>query len=100
VERQFDDKLGIVGMTGKQGKYCSSRTKAPNLFQLVRTSPLVAGPGVEAEGLLNSLKIRLSPTVSVERQFDDKLGIVGMMGKQGKYYFSRTKAPNLFHPPN
>ena len=54
------------------------------------------GPGVEAETLLNSLKIRLSPTISVERQFDNKLGIVEMTGKQGKYSFSRTKAAKLF----
>jgi len=50
VERQFDDKLGIVGMTGKQRKYYSSRTKAPILFQLVGTTPLVAGLGLRARG--------------------------------------------------
>ena len=52
----FDDKLGIVGMTGKQRKYYSSRTKAPKLFQLVRTSPLVEVLGVRAKALSEFLE--------------------------------------------
>jgi len=56
VERQFDEKLGIGGMTGNQRKYYSSRTRAPKLFQLVGTSPLVAGPGLEAKRLSKFLE--------------------------------------------
>ena len=48
MERQFDDKLAFLGLRGKQGKYYFSRTKTPKLFQLVWTSPLVTGLGLEA----------------------------------------------------
>jgi len=94
--KQCDDKLGISGLRGKQRKYYLSWTKAPILFQLVRTSPLVAGLGVRAKALSNFLEIRLSRTVSVERQFVDKLWFFGLRGKQRKYFFSRTKTPILF----
>jgi len=83
-------------LLGKQGKYYFSITKAPRLFRLVWTSPLVAESDVEARELLKSLQIRLSPTVSVERQFDNKFVFFGLRGKQGKYFFSRTRAANLF----
>ena len=96
MDRQFDDKLGISGLRGNQGKYFSLRSKAPILFQLVRTTSLVAVPGLKAKELLKILEIRLSRKVLVERQFDDKLGISGLRGKQGEYYSSRTKAEKLF----
>ena len=83
-------------LLGKQGKYYFSITKAPRLFRLVWTSPLVAESDVEARELLKFLQIRLSPTVSIERQFDNKLVFFGLRGKQGKYYSSRTRAANLF----
>ena len=66
------------------------------MFQLVRTSPSVAGLGVRAMKLINSLKIPLSRKVSVERKFDTKLDLLGLRGEQRKYYSSRSKAPKLF----
>ena len=55
AERQFDDKFDFLGLRGNQGKYYYSRTEAPKLFQLVRTSPLGAGLGLEARELLKFL---------------------------------------------
>ena len=65
------------------------------MFQLVWTSPLVAGLGVRVKELLKSLEIRLSPTVSVERKFDDKLGIVGITGKPGKILILQNQSSKL-----
>jgi len=86
----------FFGLRGKQGNYYFSRSKAPKMFQLVRTSPLVEGSDLEAKRLSKLIEIRLSRTILVERQFDEKLGIGGMTGNQRKYYSSRTRAPKLF----
>ena len=43
-------------LLGKQGKYYFSITKAPRLFRLVWTFPLVAGPGLEARELSKFLE--------------------------------------------
>jgi len=96
MERQCDDKLVFLGWRRKQGKYYFSITKAPKLFQLLWTSPLVGWPGLEEKELTKLFEIRLSRKVSVERKFDTKLDLFGLRGNQGKYYSLRSKAPKLF----
>jgi len=90
------DRAADLSNPPSEGLAWTYVTKAPRLFRLVWTSPLVAESDVEARELLKSLQIRLSPTVSVERQFDNKFVFFGLRGKQGKYFFSRTRAANLF----
>ena len=74
MERQCDTKLGL---RGKQGKYYFLITKSPILFKLVSTSLLVEDLALKQNDFQNSLKIRLSRTVSIERQSDDKFGLFG-----------------------